>query len=291
MPGNRRPLHLRGGEQVVARHALGPGDLLEGHQAAQRHHLPVGAAHADLGHALLVEPEVAVGLRRDAVGAAEHVEVVDVGRAHEHAHGLEDVGDRHLQHLRLVAIDIDEHLRRGRGEGGEDVGDAGRLVGLGDELLRDARKLVGGHAERVLQPHREAGRRAHAAHRGWNEHQRLRLLDLRQLDPQRLGDLVDRQPAPVPVLEVVEHEEQQAGVGRGRERRGIAAGERVGVLHAGLGQQDVGRLAHDRIGALQRGAGRQLQRDDQDRPVEARNETGRQPLHEPAGERQQQRRS
>ena len=40
----------------------------------------------------------------------------------------------------------------------------------------------------------------------------------------------------MPLLEVVEHEEQQAGVGGGGEGRGVAAGEGVGVLDAGLGQ-------------------------------------------------------
>ena len=96
-----------------------------------------------------------------------------------------------LQHLRLVAIDIDIDLR-GRGlEGGEGIGDAGRAVGLGHELLRDARELVGGHALGVLQAHREARCRTHAAHRRRNEHQHLRVLDLRQPNADILGHLVD----------------------------------------------------------------------------------------------------
>ena len=55
-------------------------------------------------------------------------------------------------------------------------------------------------------------------------------------------------------------------------------------LTPGVGEHEVGGLLHDRVGARQRRARRQLQRDDQDRPVEARDEAGRQALHEPAGE-------
>ena len=96
-----------------------------------------------------------------------------------------------LQHLRLVAVDVDEHLRRCRLEGGEDVGDARRAVGLGDELLRDLRELVGRQSHGILQAHGEAGGGTHAAHRRRNEHQRLRLVDLGQLVAHVGGDLVD----------------------------------------------------------------------------------------------------
>ena len=146
----------------------------------------------------------------------------------------------------------------------------------------------GRHAQRVLQPHREPGRRAHAAHRRRDEHEGLRLLDLRQLAAHLLGDLVDGLAAAVTLLEIVEHEEQQAGIGGGGEGGAVAPREGVGILDAGRGQHEVGRPLHDRIGARQRRPRRQLQRDDQDRAVEGRNKAGRQALHEPAGERHQQ---
>ena len=66
---------------------------------------------------------------------------------------------------------------------------------------------VGVHAQRVLQPHREASRCAHAAHRRRDEHEGLRLLDLRELAAHLLGDPVDGLTQPVPLLEIVEHEE------------------------------------------------------------------------------------
>jgi hypothetical protein len=54
----------------------------------------------------------------------------------------------------------------------------------------------------------------------------------------------------VPVLEVVEDDEQRAGVGGGREGGRVPPAEGVGVANAGLGQQDVGGLAHGGVGAL-----------------------------------------
>ena len=96
-------------------------------------------------------------------------------------------------------------------------------------------------------------------------------------------------PLLVALLEVVEHQEQQAGVGGGREGRARCGPVKaLEYLTPGVGQHDVGRLLHHRIGARQRCARRQLQRDDQDGAVEAGDEAGRQALHEPAGERQQQ---
>jgi hypothetical protein len=288
MPGRVVPLTSGGRKQIVARHPFWAGDLLERHQAAERHHLSFAAAHADLRHALRVQPVVAVGLGGHPVGAAEHVEVVDIGRAHEHAHGLEDVGDGHLQHLRLVAVDVDVDLRRRGLEGREHVDDAGRAVGLGDELLRDEGEFRRRHAERVLQAHREAGRCAHAAHRRRDEYEGLRLLDLRQLAAHLLGNPVDGLALLVTLLEIVEHEEQQAGVGGGGEGGAVAARESVGILDAGRGQHQVRRPLHDRIGARQRRPRWKLQRDDQDGAVEGGNKAGRQALHEPAGKGHQQ---
>ena len=115
----------------------------------------------------------------------------------------------------------------------------GVAVGLGDELLRDAGELGRVHAQRILQPHREPGRRAHAAHRRRDEDEGLRLLDLRQLAAHLLGDPVDGLAQPVALLEIVEHEEQQARVGGEREGGAVAAREAVGILDAGRGQHQI----------------------------------------------------
>ncbi len=85
--------------------------------------------------------KLGVGLRRDAEGAPEHVEVVDVGGAEIDAQRLEDGLQRHLQHLRLVAVDVDVELRRAGRERREDVLDAGRLVGRRDEVVGDLLEL------------------------------------------------------------------------------------------------------------------------------------------------------
>ena len=52
-------------------------------------------------------------------GAAEQVEVVDVEAAQRRLQRGEDVGDAQPERLRLVAVDVEEQRRVGRGEGRE----------------------------------------------------------------------------------------------------------------------------------------------------------------------------
>ena len=79
-------------------------------------------------------------------------------------------------------------------------------------------------------------------------------------------------------LEVVEHQEQQTGVGRGRERGAVAAGEGIGIFDARHGQNQIGCLPHHLVRPRQRRARRQLDGDDQDRPIQGRDEAGRKAL-------------
>ena len=143
------------------------------------------------------------------------------------------------------------------------------------------RELLGRHAELVLQAHGEAGRRAHAAYRRRNEHQRLRPLDLGKLAAHVLGDLVNRLPQCVPLLEVVEHQEQQAGVGRVGERGAVAPRKGVGILDTRRRQNQVGGLPHHLVRRAEGCARRKLDRDHQDRAVDGRDEPGRKARHEP----------
>ena len=66
--------------EIVARHPIGPADVAEGRDRAERHHRALIAARlqpADLAQLLA---ERRIGLGRDPEGAAEQVEVVDVDR-------------------------------------------------------------------------------------------------------------------------------------------------------------------------------------------------------------------
>ena len=56
------------------------------------------------------DAERRIRLRGHAVVAAEEREVVDVHRAEVHLQRLEDVLDRHLEHLGARAVDVEEVL-------------------------------------------------------------------------------------------------------------------------------------------------------------------------------------
>ena len=79
---------------------------------------PSVVAHVELAEVLDVGAVIAFGLDVDLPLAAEAVEVVDEGAAHEALQGLVNVLeiDPLLEHL--VAVHIHEDLRHGRAEGG-----------------------------------------------------------------------------------------------------------------------------------------------------------------------------
>ena len=76
-------------------------------------------------------PERQVGLRGDVIGAAENIEVVDIGRAEISLDRVGHALDRHAELLRLDAVDVDEDLVAG------DM----ILVMMGVQYLRDLRNL------------------------------------------------------------------------------------------------------------------------------------------------------
>ena len=80
-----------------------------------------------------------VRLGAHLVDAAEGVEVVDIGRAEIDRQRLEDGRDRHVQHARLVAVDLAGSIAASSSrEGGEHAGQARRLVGLPASSRRPA---------------------------------------------------------------------------------------------------------------------------------------------------------
>ena len=92
--------------------AIGSGDVAERGDRAERHHLALGVARLQIADGVQVLAELAVGLRRDAVGAAEEIEIVDVLRAEIDLERLEHVVGVDAQHLGAHAVDIGVDLRR-----------------------------------------------------------------------------------------------------------------------------------------------------------------------------------
>ena len=139
--------------------------------------LAVGIAHPDLEHVARIHAESAVGLRHHPEGAAEQVEVVDIGRAEIDLQRGEDIGHVDAEQLRLGAVDIEIELRRRGLEQAEHLLQAGRLRrpahhGVG-RALQGLRPPPGA----ILDHHAEAAGIADAAHRRRRHHHHQRFLD------------------------------------------------------------------------------------------------------------------
>ena len=121
------------------------------------------------------------GLRHDAEGAAEQVEVVDVGRADIDLQRVEHVLHVDAEQLRLGAVDIEIDLRRRGLEQREHLREAGRLVGARQQsAVRFAQRLRA-VAGAILDHHAEAAGSADAAHRRRQHRRTMKaVLDARQ---------------------------------------------------------------------------------------------------------------
>jgi hypothetical protein len=181
-------LQFRRRIEIVARDAVGAGDVAEIHHAAEHHHVAGGIAGAQPRQIGALFAERQVGLRGDVIGAAEQVEVVDVGRAEIGLDGFVDVRNRHAEFLRLDAIDIDEHLRRIGGEGREHLRQAGRLARGGDKFVGGRCQQFGTAALAILDAHREAAAGADAGHRRRRNHDDEGALNRGQALAQSAGD-------------------------------------------------------------------------------------------------------
>ena len=113
-PGALLPITFAARNAVEAVDLLGPGDALHRDQRLQRDHVAVVGPHVDVAEVLRLRPVRALGLQLDAVRVPELVEVVDVQHAHRALQRVEDVPDRHAERQRLLAVDVDEELRRRR---------------------------------------------------------------------------------------------------------------------------------------------------------------------------------
>ena len=141
------------------------------------------------------------------VGAAEQIEVVDIGRAEIGLDRIGNVRDRHAELLRLDAVYVDEQLRRVGGKSREHLGQSGRLARGADQFVRRRRQHFRAAALAVLDPHGEATAGADAGHRGRRNDNDEGALDARQPLAQLAGDRSRGKPLLVSLCRIFEHGE------------------------------------------------------------------------------------
>ena len=266
-------LHFGRRIEIVAGDTVGTGDVLEGRDGADRHHLAAHAARLEVLDVAQGEAIGIVGLHGHAVGAAEDVEVVDVGRAHVGRQRLEDARDRHAELLGLGAVDVGEDLRRARIVEREGLGQARRLSSRPCKRPRGAFQRCQAARRAILHVTLEAAAGADAGHRGGFQHEHEGLAQREHLAAQVGQDHVLGDARPF--LERLQGHEDHAGVGRVGEGRAVEADERDGVRHARPRQDDLAGLADQRVRPLERRAGGKLHGRDQVGAVELRHQAGR----------------
>ena len=219
--------------------------------------------------------EVLVGLGADLIHAPEEVEIVDVGRAEIDLQRVEHVRQRHVQHARLGAVDLEVDLRRVGAEGREHPGEVRVLVRALNQVGRGGKDLAQPDAAAILELHLEAAGVADPAHRRRRHDDDEGLLDCLQAPKQAADDGARRQARLGALLERLQRGENRGGVRGVGEGCAGEAGEGDGILHAGRLEHDLGRTAGDLVGPRERCPVRGLDDDDDVALVEARDKAGR----------------
>ena len=230
------------------RQQVGAGDPLRRDERRERHHLPVRRARIEARQVLGVLAVAGVRLHDHPPHAAELVELARGERAELRLDRAVDVVDRAAEQRRLVAVDDRAELLRVGAERRRQRRELGPRARLGEELLRHLVELRRVAGARVLDPELEAARRADAGDRRRGDRQHDRLLDL-----LRLGVHVEEDRARVlrargvgrrvALLEVLERDEERAGVG-------LEAGIEQAVAGDHRAQVGPGRLREDRVDLL-----------------------------------------
>ena len=217
------------------------------------------------------------------IGAAEQVEVVDVGRAEIGLDRLVDARDRNAELLRLDPIDVDEQLRRIRGERREHLREPGRLARRGNKFVVGGCQAFGAATLAILDAHGKAAAGADARHRGRRNDDNKRALKRRQPFAQIAGDHGRGQPLLQPHFRLLEHREQGRGIARLRSGGAREACECRDANDARRIERDSFNLT-DHVGrARQRRRARQLHGDDDVAAILCGNETLRRRGEQPAG--------
>ena len=157
-------------------------------QRAHRHHRARGVSDIDIVDIVDRLSIRRLGLDIHLPGAAKNIEVVDVITAERRLQRIEDVADLDAKHLCLVAIDVEEDLRRVGGEGAEHTREFRLLVGADQHAAHRGGDVGRRLALKGLEHILEAAGISETKDRGQVEGENDRLLDRRELRPQLLND-------------------------------------------------------------------------------------------------------
>ncbi len=224
------------------------------------------------------QPKLRIRLRIDLEGAAELVELVDVGGAHVRGQRRKNLVGRDVQYLGLDPVYFDIVLRHRRTEWRADALQRALRLPIGDHRIDNGLQFAEIRiAVAQLDLHGKAGGVADALDRRRRHHQNPRLLDHRQffVQPDKQRAQVLARAACAPLLQDQIGDTGIGKTGRAVERR-----------YAGNGDDliDARRLAgyfadpvEHALGTVQRRAVGQLHGDQQIALVLDRNKTGRHP--------------
>ena len=161
----------------------GPTDQFDGRKRRQRHQLAAGVAHVVAQDFVRLHARGAVGLHDHALHAAAVREVVDVVRAEIGRDRVVDLLEGHAERRRLLAVDIQFDLRRGRQAFDIDILQDRAARGGREQLILRAHQFGIALLAAILQTEAEAGRIAEIVDR-----RRLQRRDLGVAD--RLAELL-----------------------------------------------------------------------------------------------------
>src|SRR5690606_14327073 len=126
----------------------------------------VERAGLEVGDIVRPVAERGIGLRGDAISAAEKIEIIDEGRAKIDLERLEDPRWRDAEDLRLVAVYLGTDAGGSGIEEGVDPGEPLLLVGLSNDGVGSLLQRAVTFAVLILHHHAETTSRADAANDG-----------------------------------------------------------------------------------------------------------------------------
>ena len=193
-------------------------------------------------------PVLITRLRGDAEGAAEQIEVVDVGRADIDLQGVEHILHIDAEELRLGAVDVEIDLRRRGLEQREDLRRRRTCCWRAPSAaVRRARNAAAPWPARSSTIMRKPPAVPMPLHRRRQHRDEEGVLDLGQPFVQLGLDRRRRLPRSWPRVERLEHQKQRAGIGRIGEGGAGEADDIHRMRHAGHAARDIERaLLHRR---------------------------------------------